>query len=139
MQKGIVEKYNTKFNVKLFYILLMLVIIWKMYVSWNISFYNNKLLVSKRWAETPSVVICNSVKNERWNSSRDVSNILHVIFTRIKIYIFWHSITHDLHVWNMQELALVSFLRAEHVKKLQELNYRIISNILHVIITRIKI
>ncbi len=35
----------------------------------------------------------------------------------------------------MQELALVSFLRAEHVKKLQELNYRIISNILHVIIT----
>ena len=26
-------------------------------VSWNISFYYNKLLVSKRWAETLSVVI----------------------------------------------------------------------------------
>ena len=39
----------------------------------------------------------------------------------------------------MRELSLVSFLRAEHVKKLRELNYRIISNIVHVIITRIKI
>ena len=39
----------------------------------------------------------------------------------------------------MQDLALVSLLRAQHVKKLQELNYRIISNKLHVIITTIKI
>jgi len=39
----------------------------------------------------------------------------------------------------MRELALVSFIRAEHLKKLQELNYRIISNILHVIITTVKI
>ena len=38
----------------------------------------------------------------------------------------------------MREIALVSFLRAEHVKKLRELNYRIISNIVHVIITRLK-
>ena len=39
----------------------------------------------------------------------------------------------------MQELALVSLLRAKHVKKLQELYYRIISNTLHMIITTIKI
>ena len=42
-------------------------------------------------------------------------------------------------IGNMQDLALVSFLQAEHVKTLRELNYRIISNIVHVIITRIKI
>ena len=35
--------------------------------------------------------------------------------------------------------ALVSLLRAQHVKKRQEMNYRIISNILHVIITTVKI
>ena len=38
----------------------------------------------------------------------------------------------------MRELALISLLRGKHVKKLQELNIEL-SQILHVIITRIKI
>jgi len=39
----------------------------------------------------------------------------------------------------MRDLALVSLLREQHVKKRKEFNYRVISNILHMIITRIKI
>ena len=38
----------------------------------------------------------------------------------------------------MRDLALVSFIQEQHVKKRQELNYRIISNILHAIIRELK-
>ena len=130
-QKGVVEKNNTKYNVKFFYTLHIL--IWKIYFSLNISFCYNILSVSERWAETPSVVILQLY--QKWN----------LLFLPVISYLFhtWYlgklksRYSGTILLLIIRVLALVSLLQAHEKTTVILLEYS--STILYLMITRIQI